>query len=123
MMGQLSTLPAGEWFDDWSTEERRQARETLLAMSSGRGFVRDLAQGRESGSAERERVQRAVAVPTLVTASRTDGGAPFAHALDLEATITGSRLVETGAPSHFAWIGAPRQVLLESLADFLDAGA
>jgi pimeloyl-ACP methyl ester carboxylesterase len=119
MMGELSTLRAGEWFDTWSAFERGQARATLLSMRSGRGFVLDVAQGRHGASPERERIQRAVSVPTLVTASRTDGGAAFAHALDFEATITGSTLVETGALSHFAWVGASRGVLLESLREFL----
>jgi pimeloyl-ACP methyl ester carboxylesterase len=119
MMGELSTLPDDEWFDEWSADERRQARATLVSMRSGRGFLLDVSQGRAAGAGRREQVQRAVDVPTLVTASRTDGGADFAHALDFEATITGSRLVETGAPSHFAWIGESRTVLLESLRDFL----
>lgn len=119
VMGELSTLPAGEWFDEWSADEREQARATLLSMRSGRGFVLDVRQGRGSALSERERTQRAVSVPTLVTASRTDGGAAFAHALDFEATITGSTLVETNAPSHFAWIGPSRRVLLESLRELL----
>ena len=121
MMGELSTLPAREWFDEWSPKQREQARATLLSMGSGRGFVLDVAQGRHGASPERERIQRAVSVPTLVTASRTDGGAAFAHALDFEATITGSTLVETGAFSHFAWIGPSRSILLESLRAFLAA--
>jgi hypothetical protein len=123
MMGELSTLPDDEWFDEWSADERRQARATLLSMQSGRGFLLDVSQGRAAGAAQREQVQRAVDVPTLITASRSDGGADFAHALDFEATITGSRLVETGAPSHFAWIGGSRGVLLASLREFLDAPA
>lgn len=119
MMGELSTLPAGAWFDDWSADEREQARATLLSMGSGRGFVLDVSQGRAAGSAEREEIQRAVGVPTVITASRSDGGAAFEHALDFEATITGSKVVETEAPSHFAWIGASRRVLLEALREFL----
>jgi pimeloyl-ACP methyl ester carboxylesterase len=121
MMGELSTLRDHEWLDAWSADERRQARATLLSMQSGRGFVLDVSQGREAGSGHREQVQRAGAVPTLDTASKTDGGAAFEHALDFEATITGSRLVETHAPSHFAWIGESRAVLLESLRTFLAA--
>jgi pimeloyl-ACP methyl ester carboxylesterase len=121
MMGELSVEPTDQWFLRWSRLERDQARQTLLSMRSGGGFVLDVGQGRASGAQERERVQRAVRVPTLVTGSRTDGGAAFAHALDLHSTIPGSELVETGAPSHFAWIGPPRTVLLESLRSFLAA--
>lgn len=121
MMGELSVEPTDQWFLRWSRLERDQARQTLLAMRSGSGFVLDVGQGRAAGAQERERVQRAVTVPTLVTGSRTDGGAAFAHALDLHSTIGGSQLVETGAPSHFAWIGPPRTVLLESLRTFLAA--
>jgi pimeloyl-ACP methyl ester carboxylesterase len=121
MMGELSVEPTDQWFLRWSRLERDQARQTLLSMRSGGGFVLDVGQGRASGAPEREGVQRAVRVPTLVTGSRTDGGASFAHALDLHSTIPGSELVETGAPSHFAWIGPPRSVLLESLRSFLAA--
>lgn len=120
MMAELSTLDP-EWFDDWSADEKAQARATLLSMRSGRGFVLDVSQGGAAGSAERERVQQAVAVPTLVTASRADGGTAFAHARDFVATIPGSRLVETGAPSHFAWIGPSRSVLVKGLREFLAA--
>ena len=121
MMGELSVEPTDQWFLRWSRLERDQARATLMSMRSGSGFVLDVGQGRASDAQERQRVQRAVRVPTLITASRGDGGAAFAHALDFHATIPGSVLVETDAPSHFAWIGPPRSVLLESLRTFLTA--
>lgn len=119
MMGELSTLRPSAWFEQWSGEERDQARATLSSMRSGQGFLIDVGQGRSSGADERERIQRAVTVPTLITASRWDGGASFEHAVDFQRTIPSSVLVETNAPSHFAWIGDSRAVLLEQLRTFL----
>ncbi|HUP15573.1 MAG TPA: alpha/beta hydrolase [Acidimicrobiia bacterium] len=85
MMGELSTLPLGEWFDLWGTLERDAASATFTAMRSGRGFLNDVRQAAPALSRYREKVQTSVVLPTLITASRADGGVAFAHAEDLAA--------------------------------------
>jgi pimeloyl-ACP methyl ester carboxylesterase len=47
-----------------------------------------------------------VCQPTLVVATRNDGGVPFAHAQSLAAAIRRAELVESRADSHFIWLGA-----------------
>jgi hypothetical protein len=54
-----------------------------------------------------------------VTASRRDGGVAFRHAEDFVRTIADSRLAETGAWSHFFWLGASRLAVSGLVRDFL----
>ena len=88
-------------------------------MDSGAGFVTDLRQGEAARSRYREAMLRTVPCPTLVTASRHDGGVSFAHAEDLVRTIPHARLLETNAMSHFYWLGPDRPALGDAMATFL----
>jgi pimeloyl-ACP methyl ester carboxylesterase len=58
--------------------------------------------------------------PTLVIATRTDGGVPFAHARSLASTIRHAELVESRAHSHFVWLGADWPAIAERIRAFLD---
>ena len=67
-------------------------------MRSGRGFLNDLRPTPD--------VTAQVDQPTLVIATRTDRGVPFAHAQSLLSTIHHAELIESHADSHFVWLGA-----------------
>lgn len=119
MMAPLSTLPVEHWWKDWTPSDRAAARGTFTQMDSGSGFVTDLRQASAARSAYRESVLRSVPCPTLVTASRHDGGVAFTHAEDFARTIPDSHLVDTAAWSHFAWLGPSRPTLSHAIRDFL----
>ncbi len=97
MMASLSKLPVNEWWDTWTATDRAAARNTFSQMDSGSGFVTDVRQASAAKSAYRKSTLRTIACPTLVTASRQDGGVAFAHAEDFIRTIPDSRL---GRVSH-----------------------
>jgi pimeloyl-ACP methyl ester carboxylesterase len=118
MMSSLSTDPSSSWWDTWTPTDRASARRTFAAMDSGSGFVTDLRQGRAAGSRHRETVLRSVACPTLVTASRRDGGVSFAHSEDFVRTMPRARLFDTNSESHFYWLGPRRPGLLAALEAF-----
>lgn len=119
MMSNLSTLPTSAWFDRWTVDDRARARTTFNAMRSGKGFMLDTKQGTPPLSQYRKAVQRTVSVPTLITASRYDGGTSFDHATDLCNLIPDAELHETDAESHFYWLGPRRQPLQNKLTAFL----
>jgi pimeloyl-ACP methyl ester carboxylesterase len=119
MMATLSRLPVETWWATWTAADRASAVRTFMAMDSGMGFLNDVRQAGSDRARYRGLVQRSVECPTLITASRHDGGVAFAHAEDLASTIPGAQLVETDAPSHFYWLGPPRRFVLESVAAFL----
>ncbi len=119
MMSRLSTLPVRSWWPTWAPADRASARTTFCAMGSGSGFVTDLRQGTPERSSYRRTVLGSIPCPTLVTASRHDGGVGFEHALDLVDSVPSARLVETGAFSHFYWLGPQRQALSRVVHDFL----
>ncbi len=119
MMSSLSTAPSASWWETWTPADRASARETFAAMDSGSGFVTDLRQGEATRSRYREAVLRSVSCPTLVTASRQDGGVSFDHAEDFVRTIPKARLVETNAQSHFYWLGPDRPALSTAIHDFM----
>jgi pimeloyl-ACP methyl ester carboxylesterase len=123
MMGTLSHLPVATWWATWTVADQAAAVRTFEAMDSGTGFLNDVRQAEPDRARYRRLVQRGVACPTLITASRDDGGVAFAHAEDLADTIPGARLVETDAPSHFFWLGPPRRRVLEAVAGFLRQGS
>jgi pimeloyl-ACP methyl ester carboxylesterase len=123
MMAPLSTLPTGKWWDRWTPADRAAARKTFSQMDSGSGFVTDVRQACAARSAYREAVLRSVPCPTLVTASRHDGGVAFTHAEDFVRTIPGSRLADTGAWSHLFWLGASRLAVSELVRTFLTESA
>jgi pimeloyl-ACP methyl ester carboxylesterase len=119
MMGRLSTAPVEEWWAQWTDDDRAAARATFAHMDSGSGFLLDVRQASAAGTDHRRSLLRSVPCPTLVTASRLDGGVAFAHAEDFARVIPDCRLAETGAPSHFAWLGPSRQSLQETVRSFL----
>ncbi len=123
MMSNLSTLPVRSWWPTWAPADRASARATFRAMGSGSGFVTDLRQGTAERSSYRRAVLGSVPCPTLVTASRHDGGVAFRHALDLVDAVPGARLVETEAPSHFYWLGPHGRALSTVVHDFLAGGS
>ena len=118
MMSTLSTLPVRSWWPNWTPADRASARATFAAMGSGLGFVTDLRQGAPGASTYRHAVLGSVPCPTLVTASRHDGGVRFQHAEDLARSIPHAQLFETKAPSHFYWLGPSRPVLSRAINDF-----
>jgi pimeloyl-ACP methyl ester carboxylesterase len=119
LMAQLSNLPPEQWFDSWGVVEREAARATFSSMRSGQGFLNDIRQAAPALSRYREQAQSSIRLPTLITASRADGGVAFTHAEDLARTIPGSALLETGAPSHFFWIGPHRTEVAQAIDRFL----
>jgi pimeloyl-ACP methyl ester carboxylesterase len=121
MMATLSQLPVETWWATWTAADRAAAVRTFRAMDSGTGFLNDVRQAGSDRARYRRLVQRMVACPTLITASRHDGGVAFSHAEDLASTIPGAQLIETDAPSHFFWLGPPRRRVLEAAASFLRA--
>ena len=118
MMSTLSTLPVRSWWPSWTPADRASARATFAAMRSGSGFVTDLRQGAPGRSTYREAVLGSVPCPTLVTASRHDGGVRFEHAKDFVRLIPDADLFDTDAPSHFYWLGPTRAALSNAIHDF-----
>ena len=90
-------------------------RAGLLAlfrrMSSGRGFVNDLRPTPD--------ITAQIDQPTLVIATRSDGGVPFAQSLSLASSIRSAELVESHADSHMVWLGADWPVVGERIVAFL----
>jgi pimeloyl-ACP methyl ester carboxylesterase len=119
LCASLSTLPAGRWWPSWSQEDREQARRMFRTMASGRGFANDLRQARADSSGYRRQLLQRVARPTLITASRHDGGVAFAHAEDFAASIPEARLVELDSPTHLFWIGPDADAARRTVQDFL----
>lgn len=119
MMTSLSSVPIDRWWASWSSRERELARSTFRSMDSGSGFGNDVRQASAKLTSYRTAAQRAVACPTLITASRFDGGVAYAHAENFAATIRHATVVDTQAPSHFYWIGQPRKRVAAAVASFL----
>jgi pimeloyl-ACP methyl ester carboxylesterase len=119
VMASLSRLPVAEWWDSWTSADRAAARSTFAKMDSGTGFVTDLRQASAARSAYRASVLRSVPCATLVTASCHDGGVEFAHAEDFARAIPDVRVVNTGARSHFFWLGAARHDISDAIRDFM----
>ena len=119
MMSQLSTLPASEWWGQMTAAEKNEARGLFRSMRSDSGFVNDLRQGHTRDADVRRKAMVSVDCPTLVTASRHDGGVSFAHAEDFARVIPGADLVELTSPSHLFWIGPERAQLALILDSFI----
>ncbi|MGO4445807.1 alpha/beta fold hydrolase [Mycobacterium sp. 2YAF39] len=119
MMKSLTRLPEDQWWPQMSLADRNSARATFNAMDSGYGFVNDVGQASRRQSNYRARIQASITTPTLVTASRSDGGASFRHAENFVATIPQSYLYESTAPTHLYWIGQARAGITEAVANFL----
>lgn len=98
MLGELSTKPASEVVAALGDEERARLVELFSRMRSGSGFRNDIDNTRAV-------TPEVIDQPTLVVASRADGGVPFSHAESLAANIPGAELFVSGADSHVGWFG------------------
>lgn len=123
LMGALSQAPTRTWWGDWTKADRESARSTFAGMDSGSGFLLDLHHSSAVRSPHREALLRRVACPTLVTASHADKGVSYAHAENFRRLIPRVTLVETGAPSHFYWLGSSRPVVLDAVRRHLNQKA
>jgi pimeloyl-ACP methyl ester carboxylesterase len=112
MMSSLSTRPVGEAMAALRAEDRELLLSLFAQMRSGRGFLNDLRPPPD--------VTTRIDQPTLVIATRTDGGVPFAHARSLASAIRNAQLVESRAPTHFVWLGPDWPMIAERIRGFLD---
>ena len=112
MMGSLSTRPVGEVVAALSAEDRDRVLGLFGQMRSGRGFLNDLRPTPD--------VTARVGQPTLVIATRTDRGVPFAHARSLADTIRHAQLVESRADTHLVWLGPDWPEIADRIRLFLD---
>ncbi|WP_198543622.1 alpha/beta fold hydrolase [Pseudofrankia sp. BMG5.36] len=87
MMRSLSTRPVGEVMAALRAEDRDLLLALFAQMRSGRGFLNHLRPTPD--------VTAQINQPTLVIATRTDGGVPFTHAQSLASTIRNAQLVES----------------------------
>ena len=111
MMSSLSTLPVRDVLSTLSREHRDLVLAMFARMRSGRGFVNDLRPTPD--------VMGSINQPTLVIASRTDAGVPYAHAQSLANGIRHARLIESHAPSHLVWLGSDWPAIAEQIERFL----
>jgi len=114
LLGALSTRPARDVVAALRPEERATLIALYSVMRSGHGFLNDL---RPVADPTAEVTQ-----PTLVIATRNDGGVPFAHAESLTAAIAHARLIESRADSHFIWFGHDWPAIAETIRAFLTVG-
>lgn len=112
LLGELSTKPAREVVAALGDEERTRMMELFSRMGSGSGFLNDL---RHTRAVAPEGIDQ----PSLVVASRTDGGVPFLHAESLVANIPGAELFVSGADSHVGWFGDGHAVTADRIGRFL----
>jgi len=119
MMAQLSTVAIGKWWGQMGAADRSEARELFRSMRSDAGFVNDLRQGHRRDTGARADAISKVQCPTLVTASKNDGGVSFAHAEDFARLIPHSELLEVAAPSHLFWIGSQRTQVMADINSFM----
>ncbi|MFC5204617.1 alpha/beta fold hydrolase [Streptomyces kaempferi] len=107
----LSTLPVREVMARLGPQGRVAMIELFCRMRSGHGFLNDL---RPTPDLTAE-----VCQPTLVIATRSDGGVPFTHALSLAAAIPNAELLESRADSHLIWFGADWPSIATKVRAFL----
>lgn len=119
MMKSLTRLPDDQWWPRMSEADLRAARAMFNAMDSGRGFLNDLRQAHNRLCTYRSHIQTLVTPPTLVTASRNDGGVAFRHAENFVETIPHAHLYETTAPTHLYWIGDTKVDITNAVQAFL----
>lgn len=113
LMGSLSTLPARDVMAGLEPRQRTALVTLFSGMRSGRGFVNDLRATPD--------LTADVSQPTLVIATRHDGGVPFAQAQALTAAILQARLVESHADSHLIWLARDWPDIAETVRAFLTA--
>jgi pimeloyl-ACP methyl ester carboxylesterase len=110
-LGGLSTLPAGQAAAALRPEDRATLVALFRRMRSGRGFRNDLRPAPDT-TAE-------LGQPTLVIASRNDGGVPFSHAEALATAIRHAELIESQSASHFVWFGPDWSAIAEKIHAFV----
>lgn len=115
MMGSLSTRPVGEVVAALRAEDRAWLLALFAQMRSGRGFLNDLRHTPD--------VTARIDQPTLVIATRADGGVPFAQGESLARTIRHAELFESNADSHFVWLGPDWPMIADRIRVFLEAPA
>jgi len=111
MLGSLSTRPADDVLAALSDADRAGLLALFARMRSGRGFLNDLRPTPD--------VTGRIAQPTLVIATRTDRGVPFAHARSLAGAIRHAELIESRADSHFVWLGPDWPAIADRIRGFL----
>jgi len=119
VMKSLTRLPDDHWWPRMSQADLFAARAMFNAMESGHGFLNDLRQANSRLSTYRGHIQTLVTAPTLVTASRNDGGVSFRHAENFAETIPHAHLYETTAPTHLYWIGDAKADITNAIRAFL----
>lgn len=119
MMKSLSRAPEAQWWSKMSETDRESARALFNAMESGYGFINDVRQAGSRLNGYRAHIQTLVAAPTLITASRHDGGVSFRHAENLAKTIPHADLYETDAATHLYWIGDAQTDITQAIRRFL----
>jgi pimeloyl-ACP methyl ester carboxylesterase len=112
MLRNLSTRPVDEVVAALSDDDRGMLLALFAQMRSGRGFLNDLRPTPD--------VTARIDQPTLVIATRTDRGVPFAHAQSLASTIRHAELLESHADTHFIWLGADWPAIVERIRAFLE---
>jgi len=112
MLASLSTRPADEVMAALRAEDRAMLLDLFAQMRSGRGFLNDLRPTPD--------ITARIDQPTLVIATRTDRGVPFAHAQSLTSSIRHAELVESRAHSHFVWLGPDWPAIAQRIRVFLD---
>lgn len=112
MLRSLSTRPVDEVVAALRAEDRALLLALFAQMRSGRGFLNDLRPTPD--------ITAGIDQPSLVIATRTDGGVPFAHAQSLASTIRHAELVESRAHSHLVWLGADWPAIAGRIRMFLD---
>lgn len=111
LLHDLSTRPIRDVVAALHVDDRAWLVALLSRMRSGRGFLNDLRAIPEA--------MAGVGQPTLVIATRHDGGVPFTHAQALTAAIGHAELVESQADSHFIWLGPDWPAISEKIRVFL----
>lgn len=113
MLRSLSTRPVGAVVAALSADDRAMLLALFAEMRSGRGFLNDLRPTPD--------ITAWIDQPTLVIATRADGGVPFAHARSLAGSIRHAELVESDADSHFVWLDTDWPVIAARIRAFLQA--
>ncbi|HEV7710946.1 MAG TPA: alpha/beta hydrolase [Asanoa sp.] len=112
MLRSLSTLPVGSVVAALGDDERATLLDLFAHMRSGGGFRNDLRPTPD--------VTAQIEQPTLVIATRTDRGVPFAHAESLASTIRHATLVESHAHTHLVWLSPDWPRVAARIQAFLD---
>ena len=111
MMSSLSTLPVRQAVAGLSRQDHDRLLALFARMRSGQGFVHDLRPTPD--------ITSGIDQPTLVIATRADGGVPFAHAQSLASSIRRAQLIESRAPSHLVWLGSDWPAIAARIQQFL----